>query len=172
MKSGLRKYIGVLVGIILYYIVHEGAHLIVALAFGIFKEIRFMGVGIQITVTDPSVLTNLQFAFFNLAGAAASLSAAYLLVIFAKRICNMQSKGIKAICFYSTIILLLNDAIYLSILCGFFGGGDMNGIVLFGVPEWAARISFGLIGIINLCLIKKLVLPFYKTSFHSYGELH
>ncbi len=34
--------------------------------------------------------------------------------------------------------LLLLDPLYLSVLCGFFGGGDMNGIALL-CPEWAAR---------------------------------
>ena len=39
------------------------------------------------------------------------------------------------------IAFLLLDPLYLSVLCSFFGGGDMNGIALL-FPEWAARCLF------------------------------
>ena len=54
--------------------------------------------------------------------------------------------------------------LYLSLLCGFFGGGDMNGISLL-VPEMTARIVYGIIFIMNLLLFKKGVLPKYKLAF-------
>lgn len=40
------------------------------------------------------------------------------------------------------LILLLIDPLYLSALCGLFGGGDMNGIALL-CPEWAVRCLSG-----------------------------
>lgn len=51
------------------------------------------------------------------------------------------------------MVMLLLDPLYLSILCGFFGGGDMNGISLL-VPEAMARIGYG-------------VLPAYTQAFQS-----
>ena len=50
MSKRTRQYIGVLFAIVAYYIVHEGAHLIVALALHAFKKINFMGIGIQIDI--------------------------------------------------------------------------------------------------------------------------
>ena len=38
MSKRTRQYIGILFAIVAYYIVHEGAHLIVALALHAFKE--------------------------------------------------------------------------------------------------------------------------------------
>ena len=64
----------------------------------------------------------------------------------------------------STIILLLLDPLYLSILCGFFGGGDMNGIALL-IPELAARFLYGALLVINVFLFWKQVLPAYKAAF-------
>lgn len=52
----------------------------------------------------------------------------------------------------------------LSVLCGFFGGGDMNGIALL-LPEVAARILFGVILVINGLLFWKVILPKYKMAF-------
>lgn len=165
MKANLRKCAGLLAAILLYYVVHEGAHLLLALTFGVFREIRFIGLGVQVAITDPGLLNDFQFAVFNVAGAAASLTTAYILTAFAGRICRGGSRLLRAACYYATVLLLLNDPVYLSVLCGFFGGGDMNGIVMFGIPEGAARLLFGMIGLVNLYLIATYVYPVYKKSF-------
>ena len=60
--------------------------------------------------------------------------------------------------------MLLIDPLYLSVLCGFFGGGDMNGIKLL-VPEVAARILYGLVFVVNAFVFVKIVLPKYKLAF-------
>lgn len=59
------------------------------------------------------------------------------------------------------------DPLYLSVLCGLFGGGgDMNGIALL-VSEWAARIGFGALLIVNGLMFWKQVLPVYSRSFSN-----
>ena len=50
MSKRTRQNIGILFAIVAYYIVHEGAHLIVALALHAFKKINFMGIGSNIFV--------------------------------------------------------------------------------------------------------------------------
>ena len=62
------------------------------------------------------------------------------------------------------LILLLIDPLYLSALCGLFGGGDMNGIALL-YPEWAARCLFGALLLVNGLVFWKRVLPVYRQSF-------
>ena len=118
-----RQYVGILAAAAAYYFVHEGAHLLCAVFFGTFKQIRFMGIGMQIDV-------------------------------YAERMTDGQ------------LVLLLLDPVYLSILCGFFGGGDMNGICLF-CPEWAARSVFAGLLIVNTWIFWKQVLPIYKESFSN-----
>ena len=66
--------------------------------------------------------------------------------------------------YYITIALLLIDPVYLSVLCGFVGGGDMNGISLL-FPEIAVRIVYGIILIINVVVFVKIVLPKYRLAF-------
>ena len=56
------------------------------------------------------------------------------------------------------------ETTYLSVLCGFFGGGDMNGIKLL-VTEVAVRIIYGLVLIVNVFAFVKVVLPKYKLAF-------
>ena len=50
---------------------------------------------------------------------------------------NTMLSALSSLCADGSSLLLL-DPLYLSVLCGFFGGGDMNGIALL-CPEWAAR---------------------------------
>ena len=46
MNKKIRQYIGLAVAVLMYYLIHEGAHLAVALAQGVFKQINVMGMGV------------------------------------------------------------------------------------------------------------------------------
>ena len=165
MSKRTRQYLGLLTAVAAYYTIHEGAHLLYAVCMGVFKQIHFMGLGIQIDI-HRELLTDTQLGIFCLVGAVASQIAAYLMVLLSKSICRSPSKVFKACCYYMTIALLLLDPVYLSVLCGFFGGGDMNGIALL-VPEMTARIGFGILLILNGLIFWKSVLPRYTESFHE-----
>lgn len=165
MSKRIRQYIGIFAAVIAYYIVHEGAHLLAALHYGVFKGIHFMGLGIQIDAyTDR--MTDFQLGIFCLAGAVATLIFGWLLVLLCKRICAVKSKVFKTIMWYVSLAILLIDPLYLSILCGFFGGGDMNGIKLL-FPEIGVRIAFAVIGMIHGIVIRKHLLPEYTKAFQE-----
>ena len=166
MNKRARQYIGLIAAVTAYYILHEGAHLVYALTIGVFKQINFMGFGIlgmQIDVYNTE-MTDTQMGLFCLVGAVATFAFGYALVLLSGKICKVQNKLFKAIMYYITIIMLLLDPLYLSVLCGFFGGGDMNGISLL-VPELAARIGFGVLLIVNGFVFWKVVLPKYTAAF-------
>ena len=63
MSKRTRQYIGLLLAILLYYIIHEGAHLIYALTIDVFKKINFIGLGIQIDVFAER-MTEYQLGIF------------------------------------------------------------------------------------------------------------
>ena len=171
MSKRFRQYIGIIAAVISYYIVHEGAHLLVALHYGVFKRINFMGLGMQIDAYTER-MTDTQLGLFCLAGSVATLLFGWVLILIAKRICNFKSKLFKAVMWYVSLAILIIDPLYLSILCGFFGGGDMNGIKLL-FPEIAVRIIFAVIGVIHGVIILKYLLPEYTKSFQkdsTHGE--
>lgn len=163
MNKRKRQYIGLFSAIIAYYVIHEGAHLVYALCIGVFKQINFIGLGVQIDVYAEQ-MTSQQLGVFCILGSVATTIVAYALVILAEKIKNMPSKVFKACMYYITIIMLLMDPLYLSLLCGMFGGGDMNGISLL-VPEITARIGYGILLVINSVVFLKWVLPKYKAGF-------
>ena len=163
MSKRIRQYIGLLVAIVSYYVVHEGAHLLYALSIGTFKRINFMGLGVQIDVYAEKMSAT-QLGIFCLFGSVATAVIAYTLVLLTPVICKSSSKLFKACIYYTTIAFLLLDPLYLSALCSFFGGGDMNGIALL-FPEMIARIAYGVILLINIALFILVVLPRYQKSF-------
>ena len=133
MSKRARQYISILFAIIAYYIVHEGAHLIVALALHAFKKINFMGIGIQIDIYRDR-LTDMQLGLFCIAGVTA------------------------------TVIMLVLDPIYLCLLSGAFGGGDVNGILYLMPQAWIWTI-FAFILLFNIWILLKKVNPTYTASF-------
>jgi len=165
MSKRIRQYIGILSAVIAYYIVHEGAHLITALYYGVFKGINFMGLGMQIDVYAER-MTDTQLGIFCLAGVVSTLIFGWLLVLLCKKICTVKSKVFKTVMWYVSLAILIIDPLYLSILCGFFGGGDMNGIKLL-FPEIAVRIFFSVIGIVHGIFIWKYLLPEYTKAFQE-----
>ena len=72
MNKRIRQYIGLLSAVLMYYIIHEGAHLIYALSVGVFRKINFMGLGVQIGIYEEQ-MSNLQLGIFCLSGAAATM---------------------------------------------------------------------------------------------------
>ena len=166
MSKRIRQYLGILGAIAAYYAVHEGAHYAVARYFGVFRQINILGLGLQIDVYAER-MTETQLGIFCLAGAVAACAAGWLLILSAGSICKAGSSLFRAAMWYVTLALLMVDPIYLSLLCGFFGGGDMNGISLL-FPETAARLVFGGIGVIHIAVIVKYLLPVYKASFRDH----
>ena len=163
MSKRMRQYLGILAALVSYYVIHEGAHFAYACSIGVFEKVRFLGLGVQI-VTDTQCMTNTQLGIFCALGAIATLIAAYGLTLATPAICKVESKVFKACMYYITMAMLLVDPLYLSVLCGLFGGGDMNGIALL-VPEWAARAFFGALLVLNGILFWKVVLPKYRSAF-------
>ena len=163
MSKRIRQYVGLLSAVFAYYLIHEGTHFLYALSIGAFKQINLMGLGMQIDIYAER-MTQTQLGVFCLLGSVTTLLTAYILIALIDKIKNISSKAVKACLYYITIAMLLIDPLYLSILCGFFGGGDMNGIKLL-VPEAAARILYGLVLIVNVFVFVKIVLPKYKLAF-------
>lgn len=166
ISTNLRKWLSIIIAIIMYYIIHEGAHIVVALLYGVLEKVKFLGLGVQI-VAEIENLSHFQTAIFCIIGSVSTLVVAYILVSLTNIIVKSKSKVFKAICYYATLALLLLDPLYLSVIYKFVGGGDMNGILLLGIPELVIQIIFGSIAVMNIFLIIKKVYPKYKEGFNK-----
>lgn len=163
MSKRIRQYLGIVCALICYYIVHEGAHFLTAQYYGVFKQINFMGLGIQVDVYHTQ-MTEIQMGIFCISGAVATFLCGWLLILLCSKICTVRAPLFRTIMWYTSLIMLLLDPLYLSVLCSFFGGGDMNGISLL-LPEFATRIGSAAIGVIQGVVIWRYLLPNYAESF-------
>ena len=164
MNKKIRQYIGLAMAVLMYYLIHEGAHLVVALAQGVFKQINFIGMGVQIDVYTEQ-MNDVQIGILCLMGPAASILAGWLMTTFVHPICRIRSIVVKACAWYTTLTLLILDPLYLSIYYRWVGGGDMNGIALL-LPEPMVSIIAAAIAIVNAILIWKVLYPNYQKAFH------
>lgn len=159
----IRQYLGIVVALLCYYVVHEGAHWLYAMCHGVFKQVNVMALGVQIDIFRDQ-MTDSQLGWFCLVGPLATLAAAYLLVLLRKRICGAKSKIFRACAWYTSIVMLMLDPLYLSVMYHFVGGGDMNGIRLL-MPEAVAASLFGALALVNGFVLLKVLLPIYTQSF-------
>ena len=75
MNKHIRQYIGLLSAVLMYYIIHEGAHLIYALSVGAFRKINFMGLGMQIGIYEER-MSETGLGIFCSVGVAATMITA------------------------------------------------------------------------------------------------
>ena len=165
MNKKYRQYIGLAVAVLVYYLIHEGAHLVVALAQGVFKQINFIGLGVQIDVFAER-MSNEQMGFFCLAGPLATLAVGWLMVLFVHQLCRISSSVLRACAWYTSLTMLLLDPLYLGVFYRWVGGGDMNGIALL-VPEGVVSLIAGVVGVVNLLLVWKVLYPAYTAPFKN-----
>ena len=162
MEKNVRKWTGVFVAIICYFIIHEGAHWAYAMYIGVFKQINF-GFGIQVDIYRE-LTSDMQLGIFCLVANIATIVMAYVLLALTNKFVRFQSDYMRAIAFYLTIVFLMTDPLYLSIVFQFVGGGDMNGIKLI-LPELPVRVISGIIAVINIIVILKIIAPKYRKAF-------
>lgn len=163
MSRRIRQYIGLVVAVLLYYVIHEGAHLAIALTLGVFKQINVIGLGMQIDVFTEQ-MTPTQMGWFCAAGPLTTFVAGWLLVVFAGKICSIKSALIRSCAWYTSLTMLILDALYLGIFYRWVGGGDMNGIALI-IPEVVASVVAIVVGVVNIILIWRVLYPIYTRSF-------
>lgn len=165
VKRNIRKWSALLVAIIMYFVVHEGAHYLYAVSIGAFRRINFIGLGVQVAIFRER-MSDTQLGILCLAGPVAALLAGYVLLLMSRSFVRKKSLFFRAAAYYTTFTLLLVDPLYLLVLYQFVGGGDMNGISLI-IPETVTRILFGVIAVINLIIIFKYLLPVYRNAYQN-----
>ncbi|MCQ2294544.1 MAG: hypothetical protein MJZ67_02725 [Bacteroidales bacterium] len=159
----IRQYLGIVVALVCYYVVHEGAHWLYAVSHGVFKQVNVMALGVQIDVFRDQ-LTDTQLGWFCLVGPLATLFSALVLVMLRNKICQVRSKIFRACAWYASIVMLLLDPLYIGFMYRFVGGGDMNGIKLL-VPEIWVALCFCVVAVLNAVVLFKVLLPVYTQSF-------
>lgn len=165
LAKKLRLWIFLLISVALYFLIHEGVHVIVANYFGIFSGARFNLIGIEILVSGVSNLPKFYLALFSGLAPIVTISIGYFLFYLMPRFLVMDNKFLKGLLYYLTVVFLVLDPIYIGFL-SFIVGGDVNGISYgLNISEIYICIIFMSLAIFNLVLVFKKVIPAYTKAF-------
>lgn len=161
MERQLRKYLYSLLAGVTYLIIHEGVHIIQAQIFDIYEGIRILPLGVEVLITQPLTIRGLKLAAFSGLSSIVTVFIGYILFILSPRILQLKKQPIKNYIYYVTLIFLLLDPLYISLL-SFFVGGDINGIALgLNIPYMLIRLIYLTIAAFNTYLVYKKLYPAY-----------
>ncbi|QUH26565.1 hypothetical protein [Serpentinicella alkaliphila] len=161
MKSYFRRYFYFILSALTYILIHEGVHLLQAFKYGIYEGIRVNPLGIEVMIAEPLTISGIKLAMFSGLSSIVTISIGYFLFFSTNGILGLNKKPIEIYLYYVTLLFMLIDPLYLSIL-SFVVGGDINGITLgLNISYESIRILFFIIASINLYLVYKKLYPKY-----------
>lgn len=166
MNRFMKKYIYSILAGITYVIIHEGVHIIQALIFSIYKDIKLLPLGIEVEILQPLTIEGFKLASFSGLSSVVTVLIGYVLFIFSPKILKFNNQSVKNYIYYVTFVFLLVDPIYISLL-SFFVGGDINGIVLgLNTSYMIVRAVYLVIAVINIYLVYKKLYVSVNSSPH------
>jgi hypothetical protein len=161
----MRKWLALILAVILFAAVHEGTHALLAAAYGEYETFHVRPYGLEVTYRTP-VEERQGVKWGLIAGASnlVTLLLGYLLLPFKSRFAQHPRAFVRQLAFYSTAFFLLLDPLNLSII-PFFFGGDIGGIVVgFGVPRFVVQAVSLVVFLLNRELLVHKVFPAYSVK--------
>ena len=163
-RTSASRYFYTILGGLTHLFVHEGVHIVVALLFGVYEGVKILPIGIEVLIEEPLTIGGYKLAVFSGLSSILTIVIGYGLLMLAPRILKINSQPLKKYLYYVTLVFLLLDPIYLSLI-SFFVGGDINGIVLgLNIPYGLVRAVYFAIAVYNLYLVIKKLYPVYVTK--------
>jgi len=173
----MRKYLYFVLALIMFIIIHEGTHALVAVAFDEYQTFVIHPYGMEVILKTPVVeREGIKWGFISGMSNVVTLLLGYILFLFRTKIKTVRNRIVNTLGYWMIIIFMLADALNLSI-GPFIYGGDINGIVEgFGINRYVIQSIFFMIVLVNRELIAQKLLPLYgiKTKhplFQSWLKL-
>jgi len=158
----MKKLLTFLIAFLLVVLVHEGAHALVAAAYGELAAFQVHPYGFEVIFKAPiSQKQGIEWGFISGASNVITVLWGYLLIFVVKPMANMKNSFMSAVGSWLIVMFLLLDPLYLSVGPFLYGGG-MGGIVAgVGVNQYLVQIVSFAIFLINRELVAQVLLPAY-----------
>jgi len=158
----VKKLLTFLIAFLIVILVHEGAHALVAAAYGELAAFQVHPYGFEVIFKTPiAQRQGIEWGFISGASNVITVLLGYLLLFFVKPIANMKNSFMSAVGYWLIMMFLLLDPLNLSV-GPFLYGGDIGGIVAgFGVNQYLVQIVSFAIFLINRELVAQVLLPAY-----------
>jgi hypothetical protein len=161
----MRKYLTFILAIIIFAIIHEGTHALIAMAFEEYQAFQVHPYGLEVIFKTPvAEREGIKWGFISGMSNVITLLLGYLMFFFRVKIAHLRSSFLCASGYWLIVLFLLLDALNLSI-GPFIYGGDIGGIVVgFGINQYLVQIVFFVIFLLNRELIAQKLLPVYGVK--------
>jgi hypothetical protein len=158
----MRKYLTLILAIIIISIIHESTHALIAMTFDEYQVFQVHPYGLEVIFKTPvAEREGIQWGFISGMSNVVTLLMGYLMFLFRVKIARLRSSFLSALGYWLIILFLLLDALNLSI-GPFIYGGDIRGIVVgFGINQYLIQFVFFVILLLNRELIAQKLLPVY-----------
>jgi hypothetical protein len=160
----MRKWLAFVLAIVVFVAIHEGTHMLVATMYGEYDAFHLRPIGLEVKFKTPvDERSGIQWAFISGASNLLTLSLGYLLLSLGERFAHSRVVLLKAGVYYLTILMLLADALNLSV-GPFVYGGDANGIAVgLGISRYVVQVVFFILLLVNRDLLAHKHLPAYNV---------
>ena len=170
----MKKIAILVLGILTFLVVHEGAHAVVGHAFGELEGFRLHYYGAEVIFKTPvEERSGIHWGFISGSANALTLALGYLLLALRKTLAATRNFFWRSYFYYLTFLFLFIDAFNLSI-GPFLYGGDIGGIAVgFGLNRYLIQGIFLLVLLLNRELIVRKLFPVFgvKTSHPLFQPL-
>lgn len=146
--------------LVLYIVIHEGTHALLAMHFDEYKDIHIRLYGVEVEYKTPvDQRVGLKWGFISGVSNSLTLAIGYVLFLSRKKLHDIRIEARGWLLFYIAIVFMLADAFNLSIGPLIYGG-DIGGIVEgFSVNRYFIQTVFLAVLMLNRELIGQMFLP-------------
>jgi hypothetical protein len=161
----MKKYLTLILAIIIFAVVHEGAHALVAWKFAEYQTFRVHPYGLEVVFKTPvAEREGVKWGFISATSNVLTLLLGYLMFFFRVKMARLRSSFLSALGYWLILLFLILDAFNLSV-GPFIYGGDIGGIVAgFGINRYLVQVIFFMVFLINRELIAQNLLPLYGVT--------
>jgi hypothetical protein len=161
----MRRWMAFLVAVVIFFALHEGAHVLTSAIFAEYQAFHVRPLGLEVVFKTPvSERSGIQWAIISGASNLLTLFTGYAFLMLGGRFAGSRNMFIKGFICYLTLISLLFDPLNLSI-GPFIYGGDANGIAVgLGISRYVVQAVFLVVLLANRELVAQRLLPMYGVK--------
>ena len=165
-SRSVRVSLSFLAAAVVWTLIHEGSHILVAMSYGEFARVAIVDFLPQVVYETPVEARGSELKWLLIAGVPSIVTVllGYGLLAARNRIRSAFSGLTVAVLYWTTLVLLLLDPANLA-LGPFLFGGDAIGIAWgLDVSVIAVQVAAALVLMVNRELIVRLLFPLYDVQ--------
>lgn len=161
----MRKMTALFLALLIFLVIHEGAHILTAIALHEYESFHLKILGLEVTFKTPvEMRTGSKWAVISGTGNIITIALGYCFYAVRHRFATSRSLFVASLGYWLNILFLIADPLNLSIGSLFYSG-DATGIAVgLNVSRWLIQGLFFVIFLVNREIVAQRLLPSFGVS--------